>query len=116
MPRAFLPGRTLRLINVPFGAHWYIGNNAIQFWNVKLLGSLAVTLGNVALYGADLTPESIGQHEYIPQNPPDVVWGVHEGAHTWQQQRLGPFFLPLYPVFYRAFERPAEDFGAGLAK
>ncbi len=54
---------------------------------------------------------------------PYSTWNVwilkHESGHTWQADRLGPFFLPLYFLHggvsqNNPFERAADDYGQGL--
>jgi RHS repeat-associated protein len=102
------------VLNYPLGARMAFADNAIVFTGVKLLDARGLTPGNVTLYGGDLTPATIGQHEYMSSNPLDVRWGRHEMGHTWQAQRLGPLYIPAYFMFRGNFERAAEDYGAHL--
>ncbi len=109
-----LVGLALGILNIPFGARWYFSEGNIIFWNARAWGNFGTAFGNVHIYGQSSLPSDTLEHLYIKPNPPRVSMGMHESGHTWQQQRLGPFFWPMYPIFRDSFERAAEDFGAGL--
>ena len=66
-----------------------LGNNAIQFSNVRLQSGLGdITLGNVIFYsptmGATVPTWYDQSHTYAD----------HESQHTYQGEFLGPFYLP----------------------
>ena len=80
------------MAGIPFGGDWpTIGNNAIQFLNYPW-GHDAITLGNVQIY-VDYGPKANLQlyDSLVPLNV-----GLHEEAHTYQSQVLGPLFFPVY--------------------
>lgn len=92
------------------------GNNAIQFLdNPFTLRGTAITLGNTVSYGLGSPPSKYGAY-----GDPTVNIGLHEQAHTYQYQVLGPLFLPVYlgsQVFsgngLNAFEDAAQNYGRG---
>lgn len=71
------------LLGIPFGAKVSFGNNAIQFEDHPLTFG-AVTLGHAISYSPWLGPGSVGRHER---------------AHTFQNELLGPLYLPLHILF-----------------
>lgn len=92
------------------------GNNAIQFLdNPFTIPGTAITLGNTISYGRYAYPAKMGAYgDYR------VPIGLHEKAHTYQYQVLGPFFLPTY--FFRGgvsgpannpLENAAQNYGSG---
>ena len=81
-----------------------IGENAIQFIGVPFAGG-AITLGNVENYFSDANPNKIWltyEANDRVTNINDVVLndlillGKHEVKHTYQAEKFGPFFLPVY--------------------
>lgn len=92
------------------------GNNAIQFVNNPFIrANEALTLGNVIMYGRNSPPS-----EYGAYGDPTVNVGLHERAHTYQAQVLGPLFGPVYMLTggfsgppRNPFERAAQEHGSG---
>ncbi len=95
------------------GAGLSFGNNAIQFTNFPFGRKGALTLGNVQIY-RNARPGKSDFWYGVYQNT-----GLHEQAHTYQSQVLGPLFLPAYllsgnPISgSNPFERAATDFATG---
>jgi len=85
------------LAGVPFGAEIRFTNNAIWFENYPW-GDGAITIGNTVLstpgWGPDASRFAYGVIQPI---------GLHEQAHTYQYQALGPFFAPAYLLSGDAF-------------
>ena len=88
------------------------GHNGIEFLNNPfIISDRALTLGNVMMYGVDvgpMSPEAYGD--------PLVPYGLHEEAHTYQSQVLGPAFIPAYmlnggPSIHNPFEKAAQNYG-----
>jgi hypothetical protein len=90
------------LVNIPFGAKWTIQYNSISFFNVFGQVGSAFTLGNVVLYGRDLSGPA--SQSFGAYGDDSVKTAVHEMGHTWQDQRLGIF----KPLLYRAAGRFAH--------
>jgi RHS repeat-associated protein len=109
-------GLVLGVASLPFGGKISFGNNAIQFTSVPFLrNDSAVTLGNVILYDRALPPDS-STPRY--DRTAFVNVGLHEQAHTYQYQVLGPLFVPAWALFggpqaSNPFERAADDFAQG---
>jgi len=93
-----------------------LGHNAIQFLNnpLNVEDGSALTLGNAISYKR-VSPQDLGSYGDF-----SVQFGLHEEAHTYQSQVLGPLFLPVY--FMRGgvsgpernpFEKAAQDYGRG---
>jgi len=87
--------------------------NAINFLNNPLMPKFtAITFGNTVNYGEGVTPSSDRSY-----NDPDVKYGPHEQAHTYQWQMLGIFFLPAYvrsgniASTENPYEQAAQDYG-----
>jgi hypothetical protein len=72
------------------GTRLSIGNNAIQFTNFPVGSKGGLTLGNTQIY-RNASPEKSDFWYGIYQKT-----GLHEEAHTYQSQVLGPFFIPAY--------------------
>jgi len=91
-----------------------IGHNAIQFHNNPFQpDGTAVTLGNTISYSPNTSPRDMNSY-----NDPNVNFGLHEEAHTYQYQQYGPFYLPAYMASGgfsgpegNHFEREAQDYG-----
>ncbi|MDO6709001.1 RHS repeat domain-containing protein [Photobacterium sp. 1_MG-2023] len=93
-----------------------VDNNAIQFIdNPFTLSNTAITLGNTISYGRGTGPSKYGSYgDY------SVQFGLHEKAHTYQYQALGPLFLPTYFIgggisgpAGNPFENAAQNYGRG---
>lgn len=74
-------------------------------------GSGAITFGNTILYNNSLPSEFTPRYNQTA----DVNLGLHEKAHTYQYQRWGPFYLPIYlgngGISARnPFENSADDY------
>lgn len=109
-----LIGLAIGIASLPFGGEIHFDNNAIQFTNVPFGPGGALTLGNVQLFTNGMDPSSSDSQRY-DGGPGAVPVGLHEQAHTYQNQLLGPFFLPAY--FFRGgitshnpFENAADNF------
>ncbi|WP_141730774.1 hypothetical protein [Oligoflexus tunisiensis] len=91
-----------------------LGNNAFQFVNNPLaIPHSAITLGNTISYGKGTAPDHFGAY-----GDNTVNLGLHEQAHTWQYQILGPFFVPVYFLVggitvRNPLEQAAQSFGRG---
>lgn len=93
-----------------------LGNNAIEFvQNPFTIRGAAVTLGNTISYGPGTGPCDYGAYGDC-----EVQLGLHEQAHTWQFQLLGPFFIPIYFIVgglrgptHNPLERAAQEFARG---
>ncbi|MCW8195812.1 hypothetical protein F6455_13540 [Proteobacteria bacterium 005FR1] len=94
-----------------------IGNNAIQFLaNPLMRPRAAVAIGNTISYGCGSGPEKYGAY-----GDRQAQIGLHEQAHTFQYQLLGPFFFPVYMLFGgfsgpagNPLERAAQDYAKGI--
>ena len=71
----------------------------------------AITLGNTISYHYTFGPTKNGAY-----NDESVKVGPHEEKHTYQQQKFGIFFFPMY--FYNGganlsnyLEKEAQDYG-----
>ncbi len=101
-------------LSVPFGARPTLGHNAIQFTGVPWPGKGALTLGNVILYN-DINPSDfVARYDQTAL----VMIGLHEEAHTYQYQVLGPLFLPVYFLSGgisadNPFENAADNYAQG---
>ena len=83
------------------------GHNGIQFLNNPfMLEEAALALGNAISYSKEKPPWEFGTYE-----DPTVNYGLHEEAHTYQSQVLGPAFIPTYLLNSRAFEQAAQNYG-----
>ena len=72
--------------------HIQFGHNGIEFLNNPFIAKDgALTLGNVMNYPEGTGPQSFGAYD-----DPSVNYGLHEEAHTYQSQVLGPAFIPTY--------------------
>ena len=70
------------------------GHNGIQFLdNPFMLEGGALTLGNAISYSKEKPPDS-----FYAYGDPTVNYGLHEEAHTYQSQVLGPAFIPTLSV------------------
>jgi RHS repeat-associated protein len=115
-------GLALGLLTLPFdlanGGGIQLGSNAIQFTGFPIgpTDGGALTLGNVQLFhGSDFIPST---NFTSPYTGLEVNAGLHEEAHTWQSQILGPFFLPVYFLNggvsgSNPFERAADYYSNG---
>ena len=79
-----------------------MGENAIQFLGVPFGGG-ALTLGNVENYFGNASPsrvwptyEANNANWSMGASYDSVALGGHEVEHTYQAEKLGPFFLPVY--------------------
>ena len=101
---------------VGYALGWYshnpqiqFGHNGIQFLNNPfMLEEAALALGNAISYSKEKPPWEFGPYE-----DPTVNYGLHEEAHTYQSQVLGPAFIPTYLLNSRAFEQAAQNYGRG---
>ncbi len=90
-----------------------IGNNAIQFSNVPFFGGGAITFGNTILYGRGVYPgDPWGRYNGAPGVFPI---GVHEQAHTYQYEVMGPLYGPAWilgggPTASNPWENAADNF------
>lgn len=109
-----LAGLLLGLAGLPFGARTRVCYNAIWFLHYPI-GRGAITLGNVVLATRGWEPETARAIYGVLQQV-----GRHEEAHTYQYERLGPLFGPVYLFSPGAFtgrspfERAATLFATGL--
>jgi hypothetical protein len=89
-------GLAIGISSLPFGGQ-FIGwhDNAFQFVNLPFGKGGALTLGNVELY-RDALPGTYTSRYNDPYGPLIVQFRWHEMAHTFQNQLLGVFFLPVY--------------------
>jgi hypothetical protein len=114
---ATLVGAIIGFAAVAFdGADVEIGHNAIEFSDFPLgPNGSAMTLGNVILYVGSAKPDSTGS----PYGSiVDLQVGLHEEAHTYQYQALGPFFPLFYGLSWLSggvseFEWQANNYAAG---
>ena len=67
------------------------GNNAIQFEDHPLMTFGAITFGNTVSYA-----NGFGPNKNYDSYGRETNTGLHEKAHTYQYQLLGPLFLPIY--------------------
>ena len=98
------------------------GYNAIEFLNdplVELLSATrgnAVTIGNTAAYAPGHKPNTYEWSDIFQVN---VHNGYHEQGHTFQGQRWGPLFIPVYlfSLVLRSdpFERAADEYSIDQA-
>ncbi len=91
---------------------WKFGHNALQFLdNPFMIDGTAITLGNTISY-RNVYPSKTGSY-----GDKNVLFGRHEEKHTYQQQKLGIFFFPIY--FYNGgpnlsknyLEQEAQEYG-----
>ncbi len=83
------------------------GHNGIEFLdNPFILKDAALTLGNAISYNKDKPPDKFGAY-----GDPSVNYGLHEEAHTYQSQVLGPTFIPTYLLNSRLLEQAAQNYG-----
>ena len=86
------------------------GHNGIQFLdNPFMLEGGALTLGNAISYSEGIKPGNTGDYD-----DKSVPYGLHEEAHTYQSQVLGPAFIPTYlsnglPSRHHPFEHAAQQ-------
>jgi len=109
-------GLVIGIASLPFGGEIHLGNNAIQFTNVPFGPGGALTLGNVQLYNG-LSPSDVNPRYNGAPGSVDV--GLHEQAHTYQNQALGPLFLPIYLLNggispKNPLENAADDYSQGV--
>ncbi|HUO82673.1 MAG TPA: hypothetical protein VM616_07440 [Gammaproteobacteria bacterium] len=107
-------GIVVGLAGLLLGTRISFGNNAIQFERFPV-GTGALTLGNVVIYGRGTAPGDIRRLYGSTQR---LSLAAHERAHTYQYQALGPFFLPVYFAFggihaRNPFERAANAYAEG---
>jgi RHS repeat-associated protein len=88
-------GVTIGMVGTLFGGDApTLGNNGIQFTNSPFASSRsAYTIGNSMVYGSGLDPSSEGPSPYTGW---EINAGQHEGTHTYQYQKFGPFFFLAY--------------------
>jgi hypothetical protein len=100
-----------------------IGNNAVQFEGNPLgQDGAAITLGNTISYFRSARADDT--HPTYEANQPGyrrditntVILGKHEQEHTYQYEKLGPLFLPIYSFYGIAdpknpFEQAADKAG-----
>ena len=105
---------------VGYALGWHSGNPSIQFGhngiefldNPFIAEGGALTLGNAISYSENFPPSKPGA--YYDKSVP---YGLHEEAHTYQSQVLGPLFLPTYFLsgklaeLSNPFERAAQNYG-----
>ena len=99
---------------IGYALGWYSGNPSIQFGhngiqfldNPFIAEGGALTLGNAISYSEGIKPGNTGA--YYDKSVP---YGLHEEAHTYQSQVLGPAFIPTYLLNRQAFERAAQNYG-----
>ena len=92
------------------------GNNAIEFLDNPLtFNNTAITIGNTISYGRGVSPAQFGAY-----GDSSVNVGLHEKAHTFQYQTLGPLFIPTYLIggalskgAGNPFENAAQNYGRG---
>ncbi len=103
--------------SLPFTRKWdfkiNLGNNAIQFNQHPLMFLGDITIGNTIHYSSDL-PQGSSANGYGRSVPVEI----HESAHTYQQQLLGPTFIPAYFLLGGAassnpFEIGADNYALG---
>ena len=83
------------------------GHNGIEFLdNPFMLKDAALTLGNAISYNKDKPPDKFGAY-----GDPSVNYGLHEEAHTYQSQVLGPAFIPTYLLNSERLEHAAQNYG-----
>ena len=112
-------GKIWNLPNTALG--WYSGNPSIQFGhngiefldNPFIAEGGALTLGNAISYSEGIKPGNTGA--YYDKSVP---YGLHEEAHTYQSQVLGPLFIPTYlsnglPSRHHPFEQAAQQWAKG---
>ena len=106
---------------VGYALGWYSGNPSIQFGhngiqfldNPFIAEGGALTLGNAISYSEGIKPGNTGA--YYDKSVP---YGLHEEAHTYQSQVLGPAFIPTYlsnglPSRHHPFEHAAQQWAKG---
>jgi len=92
-----LIGGVVGLAGVPFGARIQFGNNAIQFVAFPLGDAgEGLTLGNVQIFPVGSDPATTTGLYYGSTQL--INLGLHEEAHTFQYQVLGPTFLLAYAL------------------
>jgi RHS repeat-associated protein len=112
-----LIGVVVGAAGVPFGARVQLGNNAIQFVHYPLgEAGEALSLGNVQIFPAGSDPATT--FDFFYGSPVPINLGLHEQAHTFQAQILGPFFLPAYAIAggisgTNPFEQAANRYALG---
>ena len=71
-----------------------------------MISGATLTLGNAISYSKEKPPGKFGAY-----GDTSVNYGLHEEAHTYQSQVLGPAFIPTYLLNPEAFERAAQSYG-----
>jgi hypothetical protein len=74
------------------------GNNAVTFTTgLKIFGGGSITIGNTIIHaGGSVERWNSGSRTERYDHKAWVNVGIHEEAHTYQSQSLGPFFFPVY--------------------
>jgi hypothetical protein len=101
-----------------------IGNNAVQFEGNPLgQDGAAITLGNtISYFGSEAKPDApwptyeANNGTWTGSINDSVILGKHEQEHTYQYEKLGPLFLPIYSFYGIAdlknpFEQAADKAG-----
>lgn len=112
----YLVGKAGYLLGLTANPTISFRNNAIQFHNNPFTrGGEAITVGNTISYGSGVNPKN--NYAY---GDPSVNIGLHEKAHTYQQQVLGPLFLLEYlrsggftGPGGNPYEQAAQNYGSG---